>query len=344
MAPAAEQREASLRRRSEQRGHAPDPALEERDQQPESFDPGPGRYDSRRAKRAARRREKTERKRREEGRAQTPKTGQARAGRPPVKAPVPSGKQAESKPGRRDVEAIRREGPPRAPPSRDRGAGQAGAVGRAASAAELAGKGDRRGTPRRESPGLRRGAAPSRRSCSRGAPAPRAPVASRARADRSATAAEPEAADGQGRDLLAGRGDGGRRGGGLSARAAAAADRRRGHGRLGGAGGSPAWRPLGPRHAQGPDKGAVTTRSWLPIPTTPRPRPGSGPSRGGRRHEGQDVFARPGTPLVAVRDGVVLDGGGGKSFYSYGGGNTFVNVQPAGRPQLHLPPHEETRP
>ena len=49
-----------------------------------------------------------------------------------------------------------------------------------------------------------------------------------------------------------------------------------------------------------------------------------GADRGGRKHEGQDVFARPGTPLVAVRDGIVLDGGGGKSFYSYGGGNTLA--------------------
>ena len=62
-----------------------------------------------------------------------------------------------------------------------------------------------------------------------------------------------------------------------------------------------------------------------------------GASRGGRRHEGQDVFARPGTPLVAVRDGVVLDGGGGKSFYSYGGGNTFVMYSPLdGRSYIYL--------
>jgi murein DD-endopeptidase MepM/ murein hydrolase activator NlpD len=53
-----------------------------------------------------------------------------------------------------------------------------------------------------------------------------------------------------------------------------------------------------------------------------------GADRGGRLHEGQDVFARPGTPLVAVRDGIVLDGGGGQSFYSYGGGNTFVMYSP----------------
>jgi murein DD-endopeptidase MepM/ murein hydrolase activator NlpD len=53
-----------------------------------------------------------------------------------------------------------------------------------------------------------------------------------------------------------------------------------------------------------------------------------GADRGGRRHEGQDIFARPGTPLVAVRDGIVLDGGGGKSFYSYGGGNTLAIYSP----------------
>lgn len=53
-----------------------------------------------------------------------------------------------------------------------------------------------------------------------------------------------------------------------------------------------------------------------------------GADRGGRKHEGQDIFARPGTPLVAVRDGIVLDGGGGRSFYSYGGGNTFVMYSP----------------
>ncbi len=53
-----------------------------------------------------------------------------------------------------------------------------------------------------------------------------------------------------------------------------------------------------------------------------------GAPRGGRTHEGQDVFARPGTPLVAVRDGVVVDGRGGRSFYSGGGGNTLVIYSP----------------
>lgn len=42
-----------------------------------------------------------------------------------------------------------------------------------------------------------------------------------------------------------------------------------------------------------------------------------GASRGGRSHEGQDVFARTGTPLVAVRPGVVLETGddGGRGNY-----------------------------
>lgn len=42
-----------------------------------------------------------------------------------------------------------------------------------------------------------------------------------------------------------------------------------------------------------------------------------GASRGGRAHAGQDVFARTGTPLVAVRRGVVLETGddGGRGNY-----------------------------
>ena len=52
--------------------------------------------------------------------------------------------------------------------------------------------------------------------------------------------------------------------------------------------------------------------------------------RGGRRHEGQDVFAEPGTPLVAVRDGRVVekgdDGGRGNymAIWSAAAGVTFV--------------------
>jgi murein DD-endopeptidase MepM/ murein hydrolase activator NlpD len=55
-----------------------------------------------------------------------------------------------------------------------------------------------------------------------------------------------------------------------------------------------------------------------------------GASRGGRAHEGQDVFARTGTPLVAVRRGVVVetgdDGGRGNyvAIFSPDSGRTYV--------------------
>jgi murein DD-endopeptidase MepM/ murein hydrolase activator NlpD len=53
-----------------------------------------------------------------------------------------------------------------------------------------------------------------------------------------------------------------------------------------------------------------------------------GSSRGGRRHEGQDMFGKPGTPLVSVRDGVVVDGGGQRHPYSGGRGNWVVVYSP----------------
>ena len=54
-----------------------------------------------------------------------------------------------------------------------------------------------------------------------------------------------------------------------------------------------------------------------------------GAQRYGHIHEGQDVFAQPGTPLFAVRDGVVVDGAGGKDLYAYGGGNAIVIYNPS---------------
>jgi murein DD-endopeptidase MepM/ murein hydrolase activator NlpD len=53
-----------------------------------------------------------------------------------------------------------------------------------------------------------------------------------------------------------------------------------------------------------------------------------GAQRPGHVHQGQDIFAKSGTPLVAVRDGIVIDGAGGKNFYAYGGGNALVIYSP----------------
>jgi murein DD-endopeptidase MepM/ murein hydrolase activator NlpD len=50
--------------------------------------------------------------------------------------------------------------------------------------------------------------------------------------------------------------------------------------------------------------------------------------RGGRLHEGHDLFAKPGTPLISVRDGVVVDGGSTKHPYSGGRGNWVVVYSP----------------
>ena len=55
-----------------------------------------------------------------------------------------------------------------------------------------------------------------------------------------------------------------------------------------------------------------------------------GAGRGGRAHDGQDVFAAQGTPLIAVRDGVVLESGGGDArgnyvaIHSPAAGQTYV--------------------
>jgi len=49
-----------------------------------------------------------------------------------------------------------------------------------------------------------------------------------------------------------------------------------------------------------------------------------GADRGGRRHEGQDLFAKPGTPLVAVRDAVVVDKGRIYGRFAGGRGNYVV--------------------
>jgi murein DD-endopeptidase MepM/ murein hydrolase activator NlpD len=50
--------------------------------------------------------------------------------------------------------------------------------------------------------------------------------------------------------------------------------------------------------------------------------------RGGRLHEGQDMFAKRGTPLVSVRDGVVVDGGSTKHPDAGGRGNWVVVYSP----------------
>jgi len=53
-----------------------------------------------------------------------------------------------------------------------------------------------------------------------------------------------------------------------------------------------------------------------------------GASRSGHMHEGQDVFAKSGTPLVAVSDGVVVDGAGARGRYAGGRGNYLVIYNP----------------
>jgi murein DD-endopeptidase MepM/ murein hydrolase activator NlpD len=67
-----------------------------------------------------------------------------------------------------------------------------------------------------------------------------------------------------------------------------------------------------------------------------------GASRGGRMHEGQDIFAPEGTTLVAVRDGVVLEAGGGDER-----GNYVAIYSPAARETyvyLHMQDEAGVRP
>ena len=54
-----------------------------------------------------------------------------------------------------------------------------------------------------------------------------------------------------------------------------------------------------------------------------------GASRYGHVHEGQDIFAKVGTPEVAVRDGVVVDRGRDGGRYSGGRGNYVTIYSPA---------------
>jgi murein DD-endopeptidase MepM/ murein hydrolase activator NlpD len=54
-----------------------------------------------------------------------------------------------------------------------------------------------------------------------------------------------------------------------------------------------------------------------------------GAPRSGHVHQGQDLFARSGTPLVAVRDGIVVDGAGAFGRYASGRGNYLAIYSPA---------------
>jgi murein DD-endopeptidase MepM/ murein hydrolase activator NlpD len=55
-----------------------------------------------------------------------------------------------------------------------------------------------------------------------------------------------------------------------------------------------------------------------------------GASRYGHTHEGQDVFAKSGTPLIAVRDGVVVDKG------NDGGRGNYVGIHSAAEDQTYV--------
>lgn len=53
-----------------------------------------------------------------------------------------------------------------------------------------------------------------------------------------------------------------------------------------------------------------------------------GAGRGGRSHEGQDIFSKSGTPLIAVRDGIVVDRAGANGAYAGGRGNYIAIYSP----------------
>jgi murein DD-endopeptidase MepM/ murein hydrolase activator NlpD len=56
-----------------------------------------------------------------------------------------------------------------------------------------------------------------------------------------------------------------------------------------------------------------------------------GASRGGRPHEGQDLFAKAGTPLIAVSDGIVVEAASENSSTSGGRGNYIGIYSPRDR-------------
>jgi murein DD-endopeptidase MepM/ murein hydrolase activator NlpD len=101
--------------------------------------------------------------------------------------------------------------------------------------------------------------------------------------------------------------------------------------------------PLVGEAAGGPQEARRPLTAPEPAGVYPVRGPGSfgdgadrfGASRSGHVHEGQDVLAPAGTPLVAVRDGIVLetgdDGGRGNyiSFYSPEADETYVYMHMA---------------
>jgi murein DD-endopeptidase MepM/ murein hydrolase activator NlpD len=89
----------------------------------------------------------------------------------------------------------------------------------------------------------------------------------------------------------------------------------------------------------GPNLDARTAQGLGPGPIDPVPgrfQFGEGEARfhaarSGHVHEGQDIFARPGTPLVAARPGVVVDGGPASGPMNGGRGNYLAIYNRADR-------------